>query len=175
MYQLICSSTLSERCTFNGTTASIAICTNSYGDDFSLVTNEATTQDPITTQTYDGKVATDLYGHSSLDFGRSLNGPPAFIPVKITAGLASLSAFRAAVTTTGSLTSTSGSSSQATASPTITSLAKSTSSTISIASSGSSSVIAPSAGNTTTKGNSGQNLKVGWELGVVAVIAYAAT
>lgn len=137
-----------------------------------MITNEATTQNPITTQTYDGKLGTDQYVHSYLDYQHSLNGAPPFLPVKITAGLALLSAFRAAVTTTGSVTSTSGSSNQATTSPKITSLAKSTSSTGSITSS---SLTATALSvSTTTKGNSGHNLKVGWELGAAAVIAYAA-
>ncbi|KUJ16614.1 uncharacterized protein LY89DRAFT_734709 [Mollisia scopiformis] len=102
--------TLSERCTFNGTTASTAICTNSFNNDYT---------DAITT------LGLDQYG-SYIDYQASLFGPPPFIPVKITAGLASLSVFEAAATNTGAVsTNASGSSTQATTSPTITSLAKS--------------------------------------------------
>jgi hypothetical protein len=50
---------------------------------------------PFSARTYDGCLGFDGY-ESYVDYENSLWGPPPFIPVKITAGLASLSAFKAA-------------------------------------------------------------------------------
>ncbi|CZR67813.1 uncharacterized protein PAC_17712 [Phialocephala subalpina] len=170
--------TLSEACTFNGTTASVAICTNSYNDNSGLYSDAYTTEDPYTTQTYDGKLATDQYGSSWIDYQNSLFGPPPFIPVKITAGLERLSVFRAAATTTGSSstgtsTSGSGSSTKATASPTITSGATKTGT---VASGSSTSGVAASAGSTTTKASGSEVLRGRWKWGAgLALVVYLAT
>lgn len=156
---------MNERCTFDGTTASTAICTNSYNDDDNdlLITNSATTQDAFTTLTYDGKLASNQYG-SEIVFP-SFNGPPPFIPVKITAGLSSLSVLNAAVATGTSSISTSSQSTSQTASPTITSMPKGTGSTSSVSSSVSSgtTVAAGNTTTTTTKASSAQIVRARWE------------
>ena len=127
------NSSLSEWCTFDGTTASTATCTNSWGDEYPPETDAYTTETPLETRTYDGRLGHySGESYSFVDYENSLWGPPPFIPVQITAGLASLSAFRdAAATTTSEISATGsvGSFTKSTTGATITSAPKVVSST----------------------------------------------
>ncbi|KAH8601567.1 hypothetical protein B0O99DRAFT_195495 [Bisporella sp. PMI_857] len=99
---------LSESCTFAATTAATAICTNSYGDGQPPYSDAFTTQDPLETVTYDGKLVTIEMDDSTItvmDPTASAYGPPPFIPVKITAGLEKLKATSGVAASTGSVSS----------------------------------------------------------------------
>lgn len=112
------NSAWTEACTFNGTLAKSAICTNSLGFNFGTSTTWQQ-ENPYHTLTFDGRLATDGAGHSFIDEGLGLWGPPPFIQVKITAGLEKLKGSAVSATATGPSNATDSSVPTITPAPTL--------------------------------------------------------